>query len=102
MQAKDILWVDFLTLINKQQQEGEKPRFAYRTLCNKYPEKVVYAKFQKALNKDYIDYGTSILSPWLTEKGIETLIGLGGNYTPPEPFSLPKMVEMMMSLTGWR
>jgi hypothetical protein len=85
MQAKDISWLEFLTyaqlyhadtMHNMPKPTCYCPRFAYVRLYEKYPEKVVMAKFEKAMKKGYIDYGVSIVCPWLTDKGMETLISL--------------------------
>lgn len=37
------------------------------------PEKVCYAAMDRAANRDYIDYGTSVRTAWPTEKGLELL-----------------------------
>lgn len=41
----------------------------YGALSDKHPSKVVIAAFERELHAGRIDYGTSITSPWLTDKG---------------------------------
>lgn len=41
------------------------------------PPKVVYAALERAANRDLIEYGVSVRSGWLTDKG-KALIGIGG------------------------
>jgi len=54
----------------------DRPRYAFYKLSEKYHEKIVISKFDLALKKGYLDYGTSLFSPWVTDKGIEKLIEL--------------------------
>lgn len=75
VQAKDISWLEFLQLIS------DDSCTAYEKLCEKYPEKVVIAKYQIADKKGYIEWGVALRRAWLEPKGIETLLSFGGKHT---------------------
>lgn len=45
----------------------------YRTACEKYSEKAVLSKMQELVERDYLDYGVSVRTAWLTPKGRATL-----------------------------
>ncbi len=41
----------------------------YRCLLQVAPENIVHAKYRKLYMEDFIEFGTSLRCPWLTEKG---------------------------------
>jgi hypothetical protein len=41
----------------------------YQALCFVYSEKAVLKKMEDLANRDYIDYGVSARTGWLTDKG---------------------------------
>ena len=45
----------------------------YNTLCLKHGEKKTDAKIDKACRKDYVEYGVSQRTGWLTQKGLDKL-----------------------------
>jgi hypothetical protein len=51
--------------------DGPPPRFVDAILMEAtgQPEKVVYRAMERAYNRGYIEYGVSMRSGWLTEKG---------------------------------
>lgn len=46
---------------------AENMPFVYEALP--YPEKVVFRKLQKLIEEDYLEYGVSERTAWLTDKG---------------------------------
>ena len=49
----------------------------YEVLCERFPEKVVYAKFMRFSDRGWINYGTSVRGCWLEDKGKAKLAELG-------------------------
>lgn len=48
--------------------------FTYEVLGKKYgSEKLVYKKMEQLADRGYLDYGVSLRTAWLTEKGLEAL-----------------------------
>lgn len=54
--------------------EGPWP-YEFLAQETKHPEKVCYRAMERAYKRGYIEYGVSLRSGWLTEKGLQ-LIGL--------------------------
>jgi Mn-dependent DtxR family transcriptional regulator len=53
--------------------KGSKRQAELDRLCLIYSKKAVYYKLSDLADKGYIEYGTSVRSAWLTDKGKETL-----------------------------
>ena len=47
--------------------------FCYEALP--YPPKVIYRKMEKLVDEGYLEYGVSLRTAWLTDKGMEYLRG---------------------------
>ena len=43
----------------------------FEVLCDDFPEKVVLSAMYRDERKGYIEYGTSVRTSWVTEKGFE-------------------------------
>lgn len=55
-------------------EPGSKERQdQYNLLCQKWGENVICAKMSRLADRDYIEYGVSPRTGWLTEKGEEAL-----------------------------
>jgi len=50
-----------------------------------YPPKIIYAAIQREVDRGYLDYGVSLRTAFLTEKGIEKLNGLLKEYEYERP-----------------
>lgn len=64
----------------------------YAAACLKFSEKAINRKFEELSDRDYIDYGVSVRTGWLTDRGraVLSLCRLQDelrNYTPIEPAS---------------
>ena len=74
MQLKDI---SIKTILEQQQQwqDNNDLSFTYEILSKKYncSEKLIYKKMEKLVDKDYLEYGVSLRTAWLTEKGLKFL-----------------------------
>lgn len=53
-----------------------------------YHPNVIYAKAEKSARRGYTEYGVVADRPWLTDKGMVWLIGHGGTYVEPPPFTM--------------
>lgn len=66
---KDIPTREVLEQQQKWWENKELP-FTYEVLGQKYgSEKLVFMKMQKLLREGYLEYGVSLRTAWLTEKG---------------------------------
>lgn len=80
--AKDINEQEFLAIINAYWaavRAGEEPEMVmpYKVwVARGFPEKVVYAKYDKMMRKGYLEYGVSLRTAWLSEKGEDRLAEL--------------------------
>ena len=76
MQLKDISTKEVLQLQNKWSENNhedittENP-FVYEILAKKYgvDEKLIFSKMEKLEDEGYLEYGVSLRTAWLTEKG---------------------------------
>ena len=61
----------------KQWRENKKGPWSYEILMAEtgQPEKVCYRCLERACNRAFIDYGTSLRTAWLTPKGEALLKG---------------------------
>ncbi len=48
-------------------------RLVYTNLCNIYKEKVILRKLDKLCDRGYLEFGVSLRTGWLTEKGAALL-----------------------------
>lgn len=73
MARKDISDIQVLRAYQKH-KEGDS-RFPYEILSEEtgQPEKVCYAAMERAAGRGFLDYGVSLRSGWITEKGLELL-----------------------------
>ena len=55
-------------------RDGEQWRRAYEIICAKYSEKAVIAKMEELTSRGYMEYGVSVRTGWLTDKGREALL----------------------------
>lgn len=84
MQCKDIPLIDILSAIEAMNIESSEWFTGKREECyanipermSQYPYKVVMAKLLKLDNAGYIEWGTSMRVPWLTDEGKAKLEGL--------------------------
>jgi hypothetical protein len=73
VKASDIPDGEILQLIDQHTRFGGA--FAYEVLIAAgYPEKVVYAKYEKLSRRGLIDWGVSMRTGWLTDKGKALLL----------------------------
>lgn len=71
MKLKDIPVEEVLIQQQKWWKNNELP-FTYEVLGEKYgSEKLVYKKMEKLAGLGYLEYGVSLRTAWLTEKGKE-------------------------------
>lgn len=66
----------YVEAIRKRQDEKECV-FPYEILMKVtgQPEKVCYRAMERASDRDYVEYGVSLRTGWLTEKGRKLLDG---------------------------
>lgn len=68
---KDIPIIEVLTQQQKWSESEDLP-FTYEVLGKKYgSEKLVYCKMRQLEKLGYLDYGVSLRTAWLTDKGKE-------------------------------
>jgi hypothetical protein len=71
MQLKDIPTKEVLEQQQKWCENKDLP-FTYEVLGKKYgSEKLVFKKMEKLANENYLEYGVSLRTAWLTDKGKE-------------------------------
>lgn len=51
-------------------------RWSKHELVRGFPEKLLYAKAMRMVDRGLIDYGVSVWRPWLTNKGSDRLLGV--------------------------
>lgn len=56
---------------------GKNIQFPYEILAERFnvPEKVAHRACERACDRDFIEYGVSLRSGWLTEKGMALIKG---------------------------
>lgn len=66
---------DFEVCKAVQEYQDTMGDFPYQTLAKKFncDEKVAYSACERACDRDLIEYGVSLRTGWLTEKGKELL-----------------------------
>lgn len=76
MSRKNISDKQVVLAVSEYQQHRD--RFPYEILCEQTgePEKVCYRAMERACDNGYLDYGVSLRTSWLTEKG-KQLLGEG-------------------------
>lgn len=84
IQAKDIDDIEALELISSwwsAVRSGEEPdyesRHAYPALCQRFPAKVVEAKFKALHRRGYLEFGGNVTGSWLSLKGEAFLANRG-------------------------
>ena len=71
---KDIPTKEVLEYQNKWQKNCAKSidmPYCYEALP--YPDKVIFRKMEKLFDQGYLEYGVSLRTAWLTEKGKELI-----------------------------
>jgi hypothetical protein len=72
-QLKDIPIREVLEQQRRWQKNKELP-YTYEVLGKKYgSEKLVFKKMEKLADEGYLEYGVSLRTAWLTEKGEDSL-----------------------------
>jgi hypothetical protein len=70
MQLKDILIKEVLEQQQKWWDNKDLP-FTYEVLGKKYgSEKLIFRKMEQLEMEGYLEYGTSLRTAWLTDKGL--------------------------------
>lgn len=67
--AKDIDELELLRYIRDRQKNFDMPNPAEAWVSKGFPEKVIYSKLKKLLDRGLIDYGVSVRQCWLTPEG---------------------------------
>jgi hypothetical protein len=75
MATKDISDVQVLIAIIKSRSEKPRNRWPYEILQEETGEcfKVCWRALERVSKRDYVDYGVSLRTCWLTDKGKEFL-----------------------------
>jgi hypothetical protein len=77
IKRSDIPNTDILNACMECHQEWHNGNYGYPSpellLADKYPPKVSLAKMEQLIGKGYLEYGISIRTSWVTEKGMELL-----------------------------
>lgn len=76
MQRKDVPELELLRAIRRRTDGGEWRQFPHELLA--MPEKVVERKMEQLDRRGYIDWGVSLRTAWLTNKGRDRLAELEG------------------------
>jgi len=70
LQVKDISDTEVAAVVAMYWDNPDPDRqLAWHVLCERYPEKVVARKLGKMVDVGLLEYGVSLMVPWLTEKG---------------------------------
>jgi hypothetical protein len=80
VKSSDISELELLRLIRARQADPRLPTPDV-ALADRFPAKVVLAKMVKLCGRDLIDYGVSLRTAYLTEKGKARLAELEGQAT---------------------
>lgn len=75
MKRSDISDLEVLIAVDKYNKDPYNELFPYEQLAKKFncDEKLAFSACVRACDKDLIEYGVSLRTGWLTEKGKELL-----------------------------
>lgn len=63
-----------IVVLKRQKEwcENKDLPFTYEAFPQ-WPEKLIYRKMEKLVDKGYLEYGVSLRTSWLTDKGLELI-----------------------------
>lgn len=71
MKRHDISNIEVCLAYRQYKKDPYNSPFPYEILAKKFecPEKIAYSACERACDSNYIEYGVSLRTGWLTEKG---------------------------------